>query len=43
MSITLGDFWKLREYLPAMDQALGKDEEAGDETSGDGVLEEANE
>jgi hypothetical protein len=35
MNITLGDFWKLRTYLPAMDQAFGKDE--GDEDSDDAV------
>jgi hypothetical protein len=31
MNISLGDFWKLRVYLPAMDQAFGKDEKDEDE------------
>ena len=30
MNITLGEFWKLRTYLPAMDQAFGKDEKDED-------------
>lgn len=34
MNITLGEFWKLRTYLPAMDQAFGKDEKDEDEESG---------
>ena len=34
MNITLGSFWKLRTYLPAMDQAFGKDEKDEDEDSG---------
>jgi ribonuclease Z len=33
MNITLGEFWKLRTYLPAMDQAFGKDEKDEDEES----------
>jgi ribonuclease Z len=31
MNITLGEFWKLKTYLPAMDQAFGKDEKDEDE------------
>ena len=31
MNITLGEFWKLRTYLPAMDQAFGKDVRDEDE------------
>lgn len=33
MNITLGEFWKLRTYLPAMDQAFGKDVKDEDEGS----------
>ena len=43
MNITLGDFWKLRTYLPAMDQAFGKDEKEEDEDSEERVLEKMNE
>lgn len=43
MNITLGDFWKLRTYLPAMDQAFGKDEEDEDESSAEKrVMEKMN-
>lgn len=31
MNITLGEFWKLRTYLPAMDQVFGKDEKDEDD------------
>lgn len=34
MNITLGEFWKLRTYLPAMDQALAGDGEDGDAEGG---------
>jgi len=34
MNITLGEFWKLRTYLPAMDQAFGKDMRDEDEDEG---------
>ena len=43
MNITLGEFWKLRTYLPAMDQAFGKDEEDEDEDSEERVMEKMNE
>jgi len=33
MNITLKEFWKLRTFLPAMDQAFGKDEKDEDEGS----------
>lgn len=33
MNITLKNFWKLGVYLPAMDQAFGKDEKDEDEDS----------
>jgi ribonuclease Z len=33
MNITLGEFWKLGTYLPAMDQAFGKDEKDEDDGS----------
>ena len=42
MNITLGEFWKLRAYLPAMDQAFGKDEEDEDEGSEERVMENMN-
>ena len=38
MNITLGEFWKLRAYLPAMDQAFGKDEKDEDEESEERVM-----
>ena len=43
MNIRLGDFWKLRTYLPAMDQAFGKDEKDEDEGSEERILEKMNE
>lgn len=42
MNITLGEFWKLRTYLPAMDQAFGKDEEDEDEDPEGRVMEGMN-
>ena len=38
MNITLGEFWKLRAYLPAMDQAFGKDEKDKDEDSEERIM-----
>ena len=43
MNIMLKDFWKLKTYLPAMDQAFGKDERDEDEGSQGRVLEKMNE
>lgn len=40
MNIKLGEFWKLRIYLPAMDQAFGKDGE--DEENSERDLEDLN-
>ena len=42
MNITLGEFWKLKTYLPAMDQAFGKDEKDEDEDGEDRVMEKMN-
>jgi len=42
MNITLGEFWKLRTYLPAMDQAFGKDEKDEDEGAEERVMEKMN-
>lgn len=42
MNITLGGFWKLRTYLPAMDQAFGKDEEDEDDYSEERSMEKMN-
>ena len=39
MNITLGEFWKLRTYLPAMDQAFGKDEKDEDEDAEERIME----
>ena len=43
MNITLGEFWKLKTYLPAMDQAFGKDEKDEDEDAEERVMEKMNE
>ena len=43
MNITLGEFWKLKTYLPAMDQAFGKDEKDEDEDAEVRVMEKMNE
>ena len=42
MNITLGEFWKLKTYLPAMDQAFGKDEKDEDEDAEERVMEKMN-
>ena len=42
MNITLGEFWKLGTYLPAMDQVFGKDDRDEDEDPEPGLNEEVN-
>ena len=43
MNITLGEFGKLKAYLPAMDQVFGKDEKDEDEDSEKRIMEKMNE
>ena len=42
MNITLGEFWKLKTFLPAMDQAFGKDEKDEDDDAEERVMEKMN-